>query len=164
MTNLTNEQKARLMARYIGQMLCVPDVPKETFWPYDHREGGLKLIGVIGSSVIVQRIAEEQIDHNYQTKLILKPLSQISDEDAILIYIIKRDHSVSLLRSKDKKIAAGKQIVRDFIAGGCYWNAKLLMAVYQLLILKGYDLPVFIEPNHPDNGKTMQELGLVVYE
>lgn len=82
MKELTNEDKARVFAMYLG-CECIADEQLEHWHPFDKGEKGLKVAGVVHETVVIQRIAETVKDKYNQCKLLLKPLSEISDEDAI---------------------------------------------------------------------------------
>lgn len=83
MKQITPEIKAKIFALYIGHDLCVPNKPKETFWPFDQNEGALKLCGVVGNRIVVYRIAEQKYDMFNQTAIHLRAISSITDEDAV---------------------------------------------------------------------------------
>lgn len=86
--------------------------------------------------------------------LILKPLSEITDEDAIQVdeLISPQYSSIKYFHTSTR----GKVWIRDILAGNQVSN---VIQVYQFLQSKGYDLPYYILGN-----KTLQESGLAIYE
>lgn len=82
----TLENKAKFFALYLGSLLAVPLIPKYHYYPFSHNEGGLLLDGLLGTKIIVKRIAEQVEDRFHQCSLELKPLSSISDEDALFVF------------------------------------------------------------------------------
>ncbi len=91
---------------------------------------------------------------NEDVKLILKPLSGITDDDAFEV--------ANLLNFKHRNIENGKAFVKELIARDSsviHFHPLFIMDVYQYLISKGYDLP-----NYLLGGKTLQEAGLAIYE
>lgn len=81
----TLENKAKFFALYMHQELCIPEKPDEGYHPFCHNEKGLFLDGILGNKIVVRRIAERVYDGRNQTRLLLKPLSSITDEDAIKV-------------------------------------------------------------------------------
>src|SRR5690606_20289402 len=64
--------------------------PASAIWyPFDEGEDCLTLVGILNNQLIVRRIAEEVRDKYDQCCLSLKPLSQITDEDAIEVAKIR---------------------------------------------------------------------------
>lgn len=90
-------------------------------------------------------------------KLILKPLSAISDADAIDIakmYGGVRCHiDDGFIQVIDKDNYVPKYLL---------FSVDFPNQFSQFLIQRGYAVPLFIEPGHPDNGKTAIELGLAI--
>jgi hypothetical protein len=81
-----------------------------------------------------------------ELKLILKPISQISDEDA---------NKIANISGFDYRIEC-KQFE---LAGALMCDLYTFSEVHSYLESKGYDLPQFLL-----EGKTLQESGLCVYE
>lgn len=170
MSNLTNEQKARLMGRYIGRTV--------------------KNVNYSGILLGIQRnfimFSQDDCGHHWfnqdsNTFLLLKPLSQISDEDAIFIGRLIELPEVSRHDTLECLAWKGRAFIGHYFSQFSVWDGSdcdtahsriiitnvlptVAMQIYQFVLKQGYDLPVFIEPNHPDNGKTMKELGLAIYE
>lgn len=86
-------------------------------------------------------------------KLILKPLSAITDEDAIEVAKIYFDDEKELLPPD------GVWIIEEIIIKNKTCKYKRAILIYQYLQSKGYDLPNF----HLE-GKTLHEVGLAIYE
>lgn len=82
--------------------------------------------------------------------LLLKPLSGITDEDAIEVA-----HLMGYTDINNKKflIQAGKSEAHNPIARFC---------TNMFLISKGYAVPLFFSPGHWANGKTAIELGIAI--
>jgi len=134
MKTIIPEIKARIQCLYIGCELFVPDEPKETWYPFDKNEGGLKLVGINGSQLIVQRIAEHKYDLYNQTQLLLTPLQNITDEDAIecVGYLIKLGiGSPAFINPKQYCIEA-------YNSGGTLF---MVYSVVDYLRSRGYALP-----------------------
>lgn len=136
MITLTNEQKARIFAMYLGCRLLAG---KGTYL-----------------DLTVQRLSRI-LDAHFTLegkgmsgyKLLLAPLSAITDEDAIEVanMITKRVYN---------NASAAKRCVNFHTAIGFMHYA----CTY--LIQSGYAVPLFIEPNHPNNGKTAIEMGIAI--
>lgn len=156
-----------------GRYLMNPELlkdPKEcgkSETGYPHWE--LKITNEIKSKVLAQyynkmyvsdgrkyRLTGERIDNiqcGENGKLILKPLSEITEEDAIEV-----DKIISPQYSEVKHfhtVTRGKVWIKDILAGNQVSN---IIQVYQFLQSKGYDLPNYFLGN-----KTLQESGLAVY-
>jgi hypothetical protein len=147
MNNLTNEQIARVFAMYMPVQVCIAD---EQF------KQPINLIGIEESRVL--KVRDEGIKLSFvvnieHSKLLLTPLSAISDEDAVEVakmcqtYHDLTDESVRL-----KAAAFGRRLTK----------ATIEYRTYQYLIQKGYAVPLFIEVGHPDNGKSAIELGIAI--
>lgn len=175
---LTNEQIARVFAMYLG---C--DVEYEYTIGYVTKKTVGKLRGIDNSNLgIVLFISHYEnglmSEGNTEDKLLLTPLSAITDEDAIEVakmmmmgnwpqrkYITRRDdHSIDISTYGG---ATFKEFTRIVFHTGHIWsnsgsnqNTINTAQAYQYLIQKGYAVPLFIAPNHPANGKTAIELGI----
>jgi len=164
---LTIEQKARVFAQHIGCALSVPNKPREHWYPFDQNEGGLRLEGVIGGRMFVRRIAETVTDKYKQCYLLLRPLSAITDEDAIGLAKLYEpnsiEHEVSRLSAVcvDYTISASLPTHEDTLFIEDDWSGLSILAV-QYLIQRGYAVPLFIAPGHPLNGKTAIEMGMAI--
>lgn len=168
---LTTEQKARVYAQHIGCPLVVPYKPKEHWYPFDQNEGGLRLDGVIGGRIFVHRIAETVTDKYRQCYLLLRPLSDITDEDASeLVKAIEPDssyHKVTklypggdcpclLVEYNSPNLKDWTELYIEFD------GTRLPSFAREYLIQKGYAVPCYIAPSHPLNGKNPIELGLAI--
>ena len=85
-----NEEKIKslLFAQYMGQELAVIGVPERINYPnypFDLGEAGLFLSGLIGSQIIVRRVAEDVKDRFNQTALLLRDVRQLSDAEVMAI-------------------------------------------------------------------------------
>lgn len=116
---IENDTKAKVFAQYLGQQVL-----------WGGTEGVLWSYNLHGASDVV-----------LGAKLILKPLSKITDEDA-------QD-----LGYEDAEIfIATSPWLKKYHGDKSFWDAQILQS-------KGYDLP-----NYLLNGKTLQEAGLAIYE
>lgn len=80
------ELKAYVCRMYNGAELKVISVPENISYPnypFDMNEGALFVSGVIGTTLIVRRIAEDVKDRFNQCALQLRPLSSIEETEAI---------------------------------------------------------------------------------
>jgi hypothetical protein len=137
--NLTNEQVARIFAMYLGQKVRAYDSDLTLSVlhksPSDFNEFS------VGGAV------------ENKFKLLLTPLSAISDEDAIEVSNLYGFHT-------DNPKVQGQALV--------HWLAKdgksrdINFEIYQYLVLTGHAVPLFIEVGHPDNGKTAIELRIAI--
>ena len=135
---ITNEIKAKVFAQYLGQRTNVGKL-------YD-----IHLDGYYKCEINIENWATGRLDNN-QLKLILKPISKITDEDAIEVG--KKFGGGSL--------ANGKWIVDSLFRtdeSNSFYVIDIIL-IYQFLKSKGYDLPHYLL-----NGKTLQECGLAIHE
>lgn len=133
--NLTTEQIAKVFAMYLG---C--DIQGE-YLSMDIDTGikisvplMRKLAGVYQNG---KMMLEGGLFDLSSPKLILRPLSAITDEDTDIA---------------DEMIIEG--------IGSAFDDGRFVGLTYPFLIQRGYAVPLFIAPNHPDNGKTAIELGI----
>ena len=138
--NLTNEQIARVFAMYVNGKCEKGHQP-------------IKMIDPRGNKVIVTLYALSS-DRQYlrEAKLVLKPLSAINDEDALEV----ANFQGLLWHDQSEAIALGKKVAFYDRQSILHWNT------YQYLVSKSYAVPLFIAPNHPDNGKDAIALGLAM--
>ncbi len=128
---ITNEVRAKVFAQYLGQ--------KTT-----------------GSALSLKWLNEYYENNFTSIKLILKPLSEISDKDAIEVAKIA-NHWIN---DKNLMILKGKMIIEDWIKNKLnYLSGWQWFFIYQLLQSKGYDFPRYLL-----DGKTLFEAGLCIYE
>lgn len=151
MTEISNETKAKAMLPYMGQPVKMVE---------DGKLGYLESIGLnkylTTATIYFDDTNDDWMVYNSmdEFKLILSPLSAITDEDAIEL-------SKILEESNDN--------IEDLIYFGKYWvkrveknesiNANTCIAIYQFLQSRGYDLP-----NHYLNEETLFKAGLCVYK
>jgi hypothetical protein len=129
---ITNEVKAKVFAQYLYQkVLCTGTelVVLDKTWNWSHPS----------------------------FKLILKPLSAISDEDAIKVVKIVEPMASEIHIAKDEIIFTFPY--GDDICSSSIHLDYLPFNIGQLLQSKGYDLP-----NYHLDCKTLFECGLAIYE
>lgn len=153
---LTTDIKAKVIAQYIGQTVqtCTRALQGEGK-PSKYLKGELKEIdtGMVDSfmGVLLENESNPTNHENYNTnqcKLILKPLSKITDEDALEVQKIYDGEFHNAVAGN--KITRGKKFAND---------PTLCFEAYQYLISKGYDI------KHRLLGHlTLQQAGLAIYE
>lgn len=170
--NYSAEIKAKVMSQYIGQKVTTPTRT------YENKIGKLDLEGVKSNYVdgtlneidlgmvpdFMGVLLDNEADKsNYkyfnpnESKLILKPLSDIIDEHAIEVGKIHRyldcKHHTSL--------EVGRSFCRSLISGDTYYDYSLpnILEAIQYLQSQGYDIPHYLL-----NGQTLQQAGLAVYK
>ena len=143
---ITNEIKTKVFSQYLEQNCAVVN---DTYI-----DGGYvgKMLGVCTVRGLLMEHpkgsdGDEKINN---CKLILKPISKITDEDAI--ECAKINTSIKNWTDEDWKDEA--KYIKEAIL-----QSKLSVLQMQYLILKGYDLP-----NYLLGGKTLHESGLAIYE
>lgn len=156
---LTNEQIARVFAMYLG---CE--------FKYEENEETSILESVDTSGLIGDENRDDSGEGWYgldDCKLLLTPLSGISDEDAIAIANVrgKRGGSWACNMAKDEderqyNIQRGKKRLQGLWEYETSFDASYY--IIQYLIQKGYAVPLFIEVGHPDNGKDAIQLGIAI--
>lgn len=179
---LTTEQKARVFSQYIGHQVITA---KESE-PNDEGEtipigatGRLTLINIGNLDIRCSDDSENWhlgVDFpscsyadwisNGLFKLFLRPLSAITDEDAIEVarllgYAFPRDGKGRFVEKVDLA-AIGKSAIGSISRNGLVDTFNVLIELVHFLIQRGYDSPQFIAPGHPLNGKTTIELGLAI--
>lgn len=130
---ITAEIKAKVFAQYLGQKYT------------DETAEEPEITTVNGETITCFELYPKAMD---TAKLILKPLSAISDEDAIEVCnMLETVNPQFFLDSLNGK-------------GGVYRKHTVdSILTYQFLQSKGYDLPHYLL-----DGKTLHEAGLAVYE
>jgi len=160
---LTNEIKATVLGQYLGQQMQTTTRQSQgEGLPSKKLKGQLKEIdiGMVDSFIGVLLENETDVSNhtNYNTdqcKLILKPLSDITDEDALEVANICRWNHLM----ESSRIVQAKELL------GRFWNGQTNLSgwdwikIYQYLQSKGYDLPHLLLKS-----KTLQECGLAIYE
>ena len=146
---ITNDIKAKVFAQYLGQKARLTgNVTLSTLRGVlinDHKHWCVWLTGKTQSS-------EESKGLSYaieDCKLILKPLSEITDEDAIEVCKLQWGNHYT----ENKLINALLSSVRSIEPQAYFANA------YQFLQSRGYDLPQYLL-----GGKTLHECNLAIYE
>lgn len=178
---ISNEIKAKVFAQYLGQMCRhFPDSIKDrkliAVGGIDDKEYYSLRLGANGGHVGTAYI------ENNNWKLILKPLSKISDEDAIEVAKIL---GFEILNAEYKVHRTGKRVFivekgnDEFATEGCklfFKNESLdgfivsnnlphdfspdsVCLAFQFLQSRGYDLPQYLL-----DGKTLFESNLAIYE
>jgi hypothetical protein len=171
-TTLTQEQIARIFALYVG---CDYALINKRI----NRKIIVKLVGIkihTSELFILQGMTTSRIDFNAENKLLLTPLSAITDEDAVevirlagmpesaeVLKVLKAQDYVEVefrWKNKDKRLNNKDGYSYSAIAAGI--RSDNIWTIREYLIQKGYAVPLFIEPNHPLNGKTAIELGIAI--
>lgn len=144
---LTNEQIARIFAMYLGCEL-----------KYEDNSHTTTLESVSTSGLLGDENRDESGEGWYDAsdcKLLLTPLSAISDEDAI--------EAAKIIRGEGNwHICVGIEIIGRMYKTSMDRATGRYIQLHQFLIQRGYAVPLFIEPNHPLNGKTAIKLGLAI--
>lgn len=136
---LTNEEIASVFAMYWQSKYC-------KVYPESNLDTSKTTFSVLGSASVWSK---QQIENR---KLLLTPLSKISDEDAIEVKNLLRAASTVW----EIEEYTTKDIANYLLEKGLYMYSHC----FQYLISKSYAVPIFFAPNHPDNGKTAIELDL----
>ena len=167
MNNLTTEQKARIFAIYIRQTCCNI---KGLSTPQ-------KICGVNSSCTDIK---PDTWDYNNkpprswefdELNLILRPLKSITNEDAIEVARLNEDFYSVYIEPEDllrdemdehsflvyQRCFVDRDDRIEYVFSDCLKSDQ-----FQYLIQRGYAVPLFIAPGHPDNGKTAIELGLAI--
>jgi hypothetical protein len=146
--SLTNEEIARVLAMYYGCEYKKRDAYMEmnAFWLYNE-------------------VWENRYDDDLRNcKLLLTPLSEITDEDAIEVAKIlypKSPITDSGMKGSGKTAIMWLFHYKDSLTRSVNYGLSIL-EVYQYLIQKGYAVPLFFGIDHPANGKTAIELGIAI--
>lgn len=156
---LTNDEIARVFAMYLGKE-CVVVLEKSAAefhgTPYS---APMKIVSETLRGLYISESNPGKSDF----KLLLTPLSEITDEHAIeLINLTKLVHAINpkLIEHRDKRLLQ----YWDGVAGNevtIMWN-DLNAVQHQYLISKGYAVPLWFGINHWANGKTAIELNIAI--
>jgi hypothetical protein len=118
------------------------------------------------SGNVIGRFKPKTLDYfGYSIKIILKPLSSITDEDARVMAVLNgavfgpgdisfESEGFFGVRIRNDKDGIGNPVKDRFIM----WD-QLTLPVFQFLQSEGYDLPQYLL-----GGKTLHEAGLAIYE
>lgn len=193
---ITNEVKVKVFGQYLGHRVVTRmrgyDLEKKRTSTF--KEGALIEVDLTHNQVGVlldEEIVRENLinlDPEADCRLSLRPLSEITDEDAIMCYsIVDPRHSkpsdveywTHRHKPNSKRAAISIDIRRVDVPNEClnlgfegascvYYNdpgeanierIERQIHVYQFLQSRGYDLP-----NYLLDGKTLHEAGLAIYE
>lgn len=142
---LTTQEIARVCTMYIGAEV-------------QHEEGDYsKLVGVVLDSLCCIHIetgSYGEVNVYRFGKLLLTPLSEITDEDAIEVG--------DLLGFTTHKNEMGKWFVRDGFVHRTDAHPMRYINIHQFLISRGYSVPLFFGIDHWANGLTAIELGIAI--
>lgn len=148
---ITNEIKAKVMMQYWGQDLSIPGYL------------GYELDGISEMSVKAfgRNNGMYELFKLESCKLILKPLSSITDEDmrGCLRLELGKNRVINVSLFEDKIIYQKKL---KYSYANCVLRLGieyLAYGIYQFLVSKGYDLPQYLL-----GGATLKEAGLAIYE
>lgn len=143
---ITDEIKIKIIAQYLGQNVVIPE---------NYQFSGLRTDATIGELTGIQDcfIKINGISGFYpykDFKLILKPLSSITNEDCVFMLKMTLGENYSDVdEEKNKKIFEIAFLERKG------FNSR----IYQYLMSRGYDLPQYLLED-----KTLQQSGLAIYE
>lgn len=189
---LTNEEIAKVFAMYLGCEFLAERWSGKVF-----KEMAVRNVSdyniVIYSSELKRNGVDGTGNSPYaamcsEIKLLLKPLSSITDEYAIEVAelinnekykegeefkVVKEDAKISIYSSKIIHTSIpdyGYRYETKIYIEDCFvspinpYSALVEMGyyAYQYLISKGYALPLFFAPTHWANGKTAIELGIAI--
>jgi len=144
---ITNEIKAKVFAQYLGYLYI-----------RDEKDENCLRRSLDGSSILG---IGEGITNWENAKLILKPLSSITDEHMIWVYDTCRNlHEQRKLYPRDvaEKTPSFEDMKHDLLAN--FWTGFVSNTwAYQYLLSKGYDLPQILL-----DYKNLFESGLAIYE
>lgn len=158
---LTEQQKIRIVSPYIG---CVDFV-------YEIENGFYNLpIPFNEVNCRCGHIGNESYYDIGTTRLLLTPLSKISYEDAIEVARLlngNQNKAYHVQRENNRTdVWFGYECVHIYNDSTILYRQQgtefIDIHVYRFLQSKGYDIPVFIEPNHHANNLTLIELGLAI--
>lgn len=162
--NLTNEQATRVIMLYTPCYGLLPDNTRiyiegvyksDALWyvKYLIQDSSSTMNGVDGAFLVDS------------IKLLLTPLSAITDEDKNEIGVLLNGlEQPSLLSYAAEKYTNALVNGLSGIPHESYGLTSMFarISAYQYLIQYSYAVPLFIAPNHRDNGKTAIELGLAL--
>ncbi len=161
----TEQNKIKTFLPYMGQMVTIPEDYRFDGYRTDAKMG--EITGICGDFIKINDISGFYPYWNF--KLVLKPLSAITDQDAIEMAKLFGgvDGKIILNRPEElnnKDIHFTVQVYTnepEFTSYSTpkYWKDSYGMDAYQWLQSKGYDLPSFYL-----GGKTLRESGLAIYE
>lgn len=184
MEKITNDIIAKVISSYLGVKI---DLSNTEWYKLEMMERGRFIEATLSGINSNENSVGACIQHNIKTqnnglqwlsfsafKLILKPLSSITDEDAIEVgkILFGKEYSVGEVdRRNDYEVSVkvlkpdttiNQNVYIGFKGGlsNCNgWGLQNMLQAYQYLQSKGYDLP-----QHLLGGKTLQEAELAIYE
>lgn len=149
--NLTNTELARIFGSYTGDDVLYKDEIFNLLASYK-----------TGSSICENNKGEIYSFDLHKIKLLLTPLEKITEEDAVnmcQIFDIERADQGSLEDVLSWVKALFEEPAGYYLDG--YMGSQLLTFV-SYLKLKCYDLPQYFGKDHPDNGKTLIQMGIAI--
>lgn len=159
---LNTEQKARIFAMYWGCKVSEWHNGKE--YPFE---------SATVDADVMDRVCNTEAD----VKLFLRPLSAITDEDAIEVAKIAgtpiNAEILKIRRDRKSWVEIEYRWVNEipelnnkdgysYSATGVPIKEVGNVACFQYFIQRGYAVPLFVSPGHPSNGLTAIELGLAI--
>jgi hypothetical protein len=142
--------KAKIFAAYLEQICITPTRKSQgESLPFKFLKGILKEIDLGMVNDCIGLLLEDEIDISNHTNyspdeisLLLKPLSEITDEDAIEIgKILISPHAIYHVSNKEWLIKNYKYWIENGLVAVYSSNAKSTLQAYQYLQSKGYALP-----------------------
>lgn len=162
MQQLTNQEKAKVFSMYLG---C------PVYDSYNEKEGILFAVDINTSGMDNIKVLHKVVWDlkYYDCKLLLTPLSSITDDDAIEVAkihlpIFYNDE----FEFETRREVKDKLFVIVFRKGGVFYEKIPIQLyscsplVFQYLVSKSYAVPLFFGINHCANGKTAIELGIAI--
>ncbi len=140
---ISNEIKSKMFAQYLGQ-----EVRRDNYTTIQEKLT-VPVLEYISDFIIWDTC-----------KLILRPLSAITNEDAIEVANIMASPHIAMRLEKDEtKIKDCKYWIENGLIATFTNNSYKHFAAYQYLQSRGYDLPQYLL-----DGKTLFETGMAIYE
>lgn len=150
MNQLTNEETAKVFAMYWGSEILISQNDQPII---EKVQGSL----CYSSSLTIWSCQTGYNTKFFKVKLLLKPLSSISDEDAVEVARL-----ANYLKLKTKMAAIGRDVINSLIGKTHTYHYSQPFAIFQYLISKGYAVPLFFGVNHWANGKNAFELNIAI--
>lgn len=154
---LTNEEIAKVFAMYLGCEVMLTEEPESINEPYV-----LEAVN-IGGAFWTDADDESGGQEFELGKLLLTPLSKITDEHAELLIkhflklgISNKDVWPVLVQIFDINVPCGNDLLLS------QFTVKELMEMEKQLILWGYNIKLYFGIDHWANGKTALELGIAI--
>lgn len=140
---IATEIKAKVFAQYLGQRFVRNNDPGTAFESF-----GVSFFGMVNFGSEIPFTLDN-------IKLILKPLSKITQDDAFSISLAARTNADHV-----------KKIFTTYNAGGYAKTKEWLgiTSIYEYLRNHGYDLPNYLLPDGEGKHLTLQQAGLAIYE